>query len=240
MNLGRRGVVLSRVLEVGCLRSEVCMFQTHLTVSIRSDPDRGEIQSRRSARRHCNSVRHLVPPAQPPSSHPHLLLTHSSHQRRNLHQSSLSSTMMDPSNAKGKSYADRPATPLGNSTGLTSTPVSGHGTPSSTTPPEPNPYHYQPAQTLTRPDLSVLRRNSSNYAQAHAESLSKQPEGPASPQRTYSFSVEDHKRSKYEHLMTEEKVAEVDEQGKEKQPLKSPGIGNSEVKGREFGFTSTG
>jgi hypothetical protein len=25
-----------------------------------------------------------------------------------------------------------------------------------------------------------------------------------------------------------------------KEPLKSPGIGNSEVKGREFGFTSTG
>ena len=40
--------------------------------------------------------------------------------------------------------------------------------------------------------------------------------------------------------MSGETVPEVDEEGKEKQPLKSPGIGTSEVKGREFGFTSTG
>lgn len=40
--------------------------------------------------------------------------------------------------------------------------------------------------------------------------------------------------------MTGEKKAEIDEEGMEKQPLKSPGIGNSEVKGREFGFSSTG
>jgi hypothetical protein len=40
--------------------------------------------------------------------------------------------------------------------------------------------------------------------------------------------------------MTEDKIPGVDEQGREKQPLKSPGIGNSEVKGREFGFTSSG
>jgi hypothetical protein len=148
--------------------------------------------------------------------------------------------MLNPSNPKGKSYADRPATPLGDNTGITSTPVSQHGTPGSNTPPQPNPYHYQPAQTYTRPDLSVLRRNSSNYAQAHAEALSKQSEGQASPQRTYSFSVQDQKRSRHQHLMTEDKIPGVDEQGREKQPLKSPGIGNSEVKGREFGFTSSG
>lgn len=148
--------------------------------------------------------------------------------------------MLNPCNPKGKSYADRPATPLGDTTGITSTPVSEHGAPADNTPPQSNPYHYQPAQTFTRPDLSTLRRNSSNYAQAQAESLSKQPEGPASPQRSYSFSVEDHKRSKHQYLMTEGKMPEFDEEGREKQPLKSPGIGNSEVKGREFGFTSAG
>jgi hypothetical protein len=147
--------------------------------------------------------------------------------------------MLNPSNPKGKSYADRPDTPLGPNTGITSTPASETGTPGSNTPADTNPYHYQPAQTLTRPDLSALRSNSSNYKQAHADSLSKQPGGPTSPERSYSFSRDDHKRRKHEYLMTREKKAEVDEEGKEKQPLKSPGIGNSEVKGREFGFTST-
>jgi hypothetical protein len=38
----------------------------------------------------------------------------------------------------------------------------------------------------------------------------------------------------------DEEDEEGDREGAKKGPLKSPGIGNSEVKGREFGFTSTG
>lgn len=160
-------------------------------------------------------------------------------------------------NLKGKTYADRPATPLGDETGITSTPVSEHpsgkSTPRSTA---PNAYHYQPAIASTRPELTALRRNSSNYAQAHAEALTKlttaspeqSPVGddPASyaPRRSYSFSTEDHKRSAYHHLWEDKKREgdgeDRDGEGAKKGPLKSPGIGNSEVKGREFGFTSTG
>jgi hypothetical protein len=159
-------------------------------------------------------------------------------------------------NLKGKTYADRPATPLGEETGLTSTPVSEHPTRGNTpAPAAPNPYHYQPAITSTRPELTALRRNSSNYAQAHAESLAKlttaSPEQspaaddsgfspPHAPGRSYSFSPEDHKRSAYHHLMEDRKEQSEHSHHQGKTPLKSPGIGNSEVKGREFGFTSTG
>jgi hypothetical protein len=166
--------------------------------------------------------------------------------------------MSNLANLKGKTYADRPATPLGEETGITSTPVSEH--PSRGNTPRPvNPYHYQPAISSSRPELTALRRNSSNYAQAHAESLAKlasvSPKKPTdadasasspprAPGRSYSFSKEDHKRSAYTQLMEDDKKKEEgqegDEEGARKGPLKSPGIGNSEVKGREFGFTSTG
>jgi len=168
-------------------------------------------------------------------------------------------TMDNLAKWKGKTYAERPATPLGDETGLTSTPVSEHPTRGNTPrPAAPNPYHYQPAITSTRPELTALRRNSSNYAQAQADSLTKlttaspeqspPAEDPASsppraPGRSYSFSTEDHKRSAYHHLMGDKKEGEGEEgdgEGAKKGPLKSPGIGNSEVKGREFGFTSTG
>jgi hypothetical protein len=165
-------------------------------------------------------------------------------------------TMLNPSNPKGKTYADRPVTPLGEETGLTSTPVSEHPTRGNT--PRlnaaPNPYHYQPAITSTRPELTSLRRHSTNYAQAQAESLTKlttppslpseESPSPHAPGRSYSFSAEDLKRSKYHHLLTgdsqQDVEVEADEEGKQKQPSKSPGIGNSEVKGREYGFTSAG
>src|SRR5204863_5500669 len=122
------------------------------------------------------------------------------------------SQMLNPSNPKRKTYADRPATPLGEETGLTSTPVSEHPTRGNSPRPNaaPNPYHYQPAITSARPELTSLRRNSTNYAQARAEFLTKlttssSPESEESspshaPGRSYSFSAEDLKRSKYHHL----------------------------------------
>jgi hypothetical protein len=160
--------------------------------------------------------------------------------------------MLNPSDLKGKTYADRPTTPLGETTGLTSTPVSERPSPKST--PHPlqitNPYHYQPAMQASRPELTAQRRNSSNYAKACAalagftpltseqEELStEEPQMPRPPQRSYSFSAEDLKRSKYEYLMKDEDKDEHPEEGKG--PLRSPGIGNSEVKGRDFGFSST-
>ena len=166
--------------------------------------------------------------------------------------------MLNPSNLKGKTYADRPVTPLGEETGLTSTPVSEHPTRGNTPRPNPapNPYHYQPAIASARPELTSLRRNSTNYAQARAEFLTERA-SPSSPQseesspphahgRSYSFSAEDLKRSKYHHLMMDggggqqDVEDEEDEEGKKKQTLKSPGVGNSEVKGREYGFTTAG
>jgi hypothetical protein len=147
---------------------------------------------------------------------------------------------------KGGTYADRPGTPLGESTGITSAPTSEHPSRKSTPPPNPNPYHYQPAIAATRPELSVLRRNSSNYAQAHAESLTKltqlsleqsEESRTRNPGRSYSFSAEDLKRSHYHHLLKDD---EQGEQDKDRQALKSPGIGNSADHGRHFGFTSTG
>jgi hypothetical protein len=147
-----------------------------------------------------------------------------------------------------KPYADRPATPLGEATGLTSTPVSEHPSRRSTPPPSAqgtNPYHYQPAIASSRPELAVLRRNSSNYIQASAAeglkfSTTDDKDGPSYGHgRTKSFSAEDLKRREHEHLMTMGKEGEKEEgEEKMKSPLQSPGIGNSEVMGREFGFTS--
>ena len=161
--------------------------------------------------------------------------------------------MLSPPQTQTKSYADRPLTPLGEATGLTSTPVSENPSRKNTPPPS-NPYHYQPAIASTRPEVAKLRRSSSNYIQAssraQAEATSPgavgdggvsdvssvgepgSPGSPGSSGRSYSFSSEDLKRSKYQHLMTEKDH----EEGKE--PLKSPGIGNSEAKGRDFGFSS--
>jgi hypothetical protein len=171
--------------------------------------------------------------------------------------------MLNPSASKGTTYADRPMTPLGEATGITSTPVSEAPSRGNTPRPDPapNPYHYQPAITSYRPELTALRRNSSNYAQAQAESILKltttqqessaavtspasygaiqSPSSPHGPRRSYSFSAEDLKRSSYQHLMS----ADADDKVKEKDgkpPLRSPGIGNSELMGHEYGFTSTG
>jgi hypothetical protein len=158
---------------------------------------------------------------------------------------------------KCKTYADRPMTPLGEATGITSTPVSEAPSRGDSPRPDPapNPYHYQPAITSQRPELAALRCNSSNYANARAESFlrntaqqggpyssgpprpGKDGSPPRGPGRSYSFSAEDLKRSSYQHLMT----AELDERKCEsgRSPLMSPGIGNSEAKGREYGFSST-
>jgi len=173
------------------------------------------------------------------------------------------STTLNPAAAlKGaRTYADRPLTPLGEATGITSTPVSEAPSRGDTPRPDPapNPYHYQPAITSTRPELAALRRHSTNYAQARAESLLKSaahPEATATtpfasydaddgasphpvPRRSYSFSAEDLKRSSYEHLMSPESDRKPKKREDGKIP-QSPGVGNSELKGREFGFTSTG
>jgi hypothetical protein len=164
------------------------------------------------------------------------------------------SNTYNPTALKGRTYADRPTTPLGQATGITSTPVSEDPSRGDSSPADlaPNPYHYQPAITSQRPELTALRRNSSNYAQAHAESLLKmtaqQGEAgpgkdgscPPGPGRSYSFSAEDLKRSNYQHLMSAESDRKKKKDGDGKAPLRSPGIGNSETKGREYGFTSTG
>jgi|SRR5271156_2712658 len=161
--------------------------------------------------------------------------------------------MLNPSDHKGRTYADRPVTPLGEASGLTSTPVSEQ--PSRKNTPYPpqitNPYQYQPAMAASRPELAAQRRNSSNYAKACAEvggftpltAEEEEPpteephEMPRAPQRSYSFSAEDLKRSKYEYLLKDEHKGEHRED--RKGPLRSPGIGNSEVKGRDFGFSSS-
>ena len=64
---------------------------------------------------------------------------------------------------QNKSYADRPLTPLGDASGLTSTPVSEVSS-RKNSPPPVDPYMYQPAVTWTHP--SVVPNSSSNYAQA--------------------------------------------------------------------------
>jgi hypothetical protein len=168
--------------------------------------------------------------------------------------------MLNPSALKGSTYASCPMTPLGEATGITSTPVSEAPSRGDTLDPAPNPYHYQPAITSSRPELTALRCNSSNYAQAHAESLlklatqqefsaatspshgtSKSLTSPRGPGRSYSFSAEDLKRSSYRHLMSSEADPNAKKEEKDGQPpLRSPGIGNSQLMGREYGFTSTG
>jgi hypothetical protein len=69
--------------------------------------------------------------------------------------------MLKPYNQK--SYASRPLTPLGDAFGLTSTPVSQVSS-RQNSPPPLNPYMYQPAITLTHPN--VFPKSSSNYAHA--------------------------------------------------------------------------
>jgi hypothetical protein len=62
--------------------------------------------------------------------------------------------------------------------------------------------------------------------------MGKDESSPRGAGRSYSFSAEDLKRSQYEQLVSKDGGHE------EKKPLKSPGIGNSEVKGRDYGFSS--
>lgn len=148
-------------------------------------------------------------------------------------------------NSKGTTYADRPSTALVEVTGFISTPVSEPPIDGSTArPTDPMPYHCQSAISFSRPELTAVRLNSSNYARAYAESHEQSPtvEDPGSSPhalgRWHSFSVEDYKRMVYHHLMEDGQEAESgDGEGAKK---KSPGIGNSELKGREFAFTSTG
>jgi len=74
-------------------------------------------------------------------------------------------------NWKGTTYPDRPSTAPVEETGLTSTPVSEHPTDGSIArPTDTMPYHYQSAISFSRPELTALRLNSSNYARAYAES----------------------------------------------------------------------
>lgn len=68
-----------------------------------------------------------------------------------------------PTNSKSKTYSERPKTPLGEDTGLTSTTVSQQPSRKST-PPGVNPYQYQPAITWTHP--GVYPGKTSNYAEA--------------------------------------------------------------------------
>jgi hypothetical protein len=149
---------------------------------------------------------------------------------------------------KPRPYAERPTTPLGEETGITSAHVSEYPSASSTPRPPPaampDPYHFQPAIASSRPELSALRRNSSNYAQATAENLkftSMDEKGEEEvrpvPGRSYSFSAEDLKRSQHEHLVKGQSVPE----GQEGQAphVETPGVGNSEAKGREYGFSTT-
>jgi hypothetical protein len=49
----------------------------------------------------------------------------------------------------------------------------------------------------------------------------------------YSFSAEDLKRREHAYLMNDQ-----DGENEGKDVPKSPGIGNSEVKGRDYGFSS--
>jgi hypothetical protein len=139
---------------------------------------------------------------------------------------------------KGKPYSDRAQTPLGEETGLTSKPVSEQTTPRSQTPQQAssNPYHYQPAIDSTHPHLTALRRRSSNYAQAQVESMSKMTSLRDEAVRSFSFSLEDFKRRRSEHLMRDDTASKEE---KAVSPT-SPGIGNSELEGREYGFSSKG
>ena len=67
-----------------------------------------------------------------------------------------------PTDSKSKAYSERPITPLGENTGLTSTAVSQ--LPSRKSTPGVNPYHYQPAVTWTHP--GAYPGKTSNYAEA--------------------------------------------------------------------------
>ena len=168
--------------------------------------------------------------------------------------------MLNTGNPEGRGYSERPATPLGEETGITSASPSERATPKEVprTVAPPGPYHYQPAIASTRPELIALRRNSTNYAQAQAESLrltslsghesshdAAATAEPSESARSFSFSTEDLKRARYEDLFKDEhEVAVEDETDQDhhakKYPPQSPGVGNSQTEGREYGFSSGG
>jgi len=143
--------------------------------------------------------------------------------------------MSDQSKMLDQRYSDPSQSP---NTGFSSTNDSGPSNPSST---DPDYYRYQPA-IATRPELR--NRQSSNYAQATAAALQgsapteSQPmaesgERPV-PGRSMSYSKDDQKKMMHDRYMKEKEVTAAGG------APKSPGIGNSEMMGREFGFTSTG
>jgi hypothetical protein len=72
-------------------------------------------------------------------------------------------------------YTDRPVTPLGEASGLTSTPVSEYPSRQSsprttrTTKPTVNPYQYQPAMAWAHPSVFASLCSSSNYSHTVGE-----------------------------------------------------------------------
>jgi hypothetical protein len=76
--------------------------------------------------------------------------------------------------ANGTTYTDSPSTALVEETGLSSTPVSELPTGGSAArPTPPMPYHCKSAITFSVPELTSFHLNSSNYAEAYAESLTR-------------------------------------------------------------------
>lgn len=114
--------------------------------------------------------------------------------------------MLKPYNREN-SYANRPLTPLGENSGLTSTPVS-EGPTRQNTPPPMDPYKYQPAMAWTH--ACPFPRSSSNYSHAAStsESIVKVPStvpltsgNPTLPiRRRCSYSAGDIKRHTDEDL----------------------------------------
>jgi hypothetical protein len=147
-----------------------------------------------------------------------------------------------------KPYSERPMTPQGPNTGFTSVVVPGTETPPG---PELDPYRYQPAAATTRPGVKQ-RQSSSNYADATAAALKGfaplnerstegDPDRPE-PRRAMSFSKDDQKKMMHDRYFKgegEHDGEEKDKDGRMTAP-KSPGVGNSEMMGREYGFTSAG
>ena len=75
--------------------------------------------------------------------------------------------MLSPKSIKPRGYADRPVTPLGEGSGLTSAPVSQlPSRTSSPKTPDVDPYRYQPAINSSRPQFTAPDYQSSNYARA--------------------------------------------------------------------------
>jgi hypothetical protein len=98
------------------------------------------------------------------------------------------SSMLNVPN-KQNTYADRPVTPLGEASGLTSTPVSEHPSrqsspkPNTTTKPTVNRYQYQPAMAWTHSSAFASACSSSNYSHA-AEDVD---EGHCIPTRAFKI-----------------------------------------------------